>query len=176
MVVVVGVGCGGVVSDKRLSLLCWGSTVMEFVTTDMRSRFVCAPLCCFCYRALEDAILAVTEVEIPETLIIEQAREKFAIMMTEFKDQGQPDEQIQKMITKEVRNIVLLILHDCLFGFVLCSFFPHADRCLLVSCSLSSCPPPPRLLHLSELPEVRGGGKEEHYPWSFAWASLHLHS
>eukprot|EP00904_Undaria_pinnatifida_P012763 jgi/Undpi1/8617/HiC_scaffold_25.g11082.m1 len=52
-------------------------------------------------RALEDAILAVTEVEIPETLIIEQAREKFAIMMTEFKDQGQPDEQIQKMITKE---------------------------------------------------------------------------
>lgn len=48
-------------------------------------------------------MLEVTQVEIPETLIIEQAREKFAIMMTEFKDQGQPDEQIQKMITKEVR-------------------------------------------------------------------------
>ena len=59
---------------------------------------------CCCYRALEDALLEVTHVEIPETLIIEQAREKFAIMMTEFKDQGQPDEQIQKMITKEVRN------------------------------------------------------------------------
>ncbi|CAN0509450.1 unnamed protein product, partial [Laminaria digitata] len=52
-------------------------------------------------RALEDAVLEVTQVEIPETLIIEQAREKFAIMMTDFKDQGQPDEQIQKMITKE---------------------------------------------------------------------------
>lgn len=39
---------------------------------------------------------------IPETLIVEQAREKFAIMMTEFKDQGESDEKIQSMITKEV--------------------------------------------------------------------------
>lgn len=54
-------------------------------------------------RALEDSILGVIEVEIPETLIVEQAREKFAIMMTEFKDQGESDEKIQNMINKEVR-------------------------------------------------------------------------
>lgn len=64
---------------------------------------------CVCWhfcRALEDALLGVTEVEIPETLIVEQAREKFAIMMTEFKDQGESDEKIQKMINKEVCTFV----------------------------------------------------------------------
>lgn len=45
-----------------------------------------------------------TNIEIPETLLVEQAREKFAIMMTEFKDQGESDEKIQKMITKEVKK------------------------------------------------------------------------
>ena len=39
----------------------------------------------------------------PETLVVEEAREKFAIMMTEFKDQGESDEKIKSMITKEVR-------------------------------------------------------------------------
>lgn len=56
----------------------------------------------FLSRALEDALLGTCSLVIPETLIVEQAREKFAIMMTEFKDQGESDEKIQSMITKEV--------------------------------------------------------------------------
>ncbi|CAM9747761.1 unnamed protein product [Ascophyllum nodosum] len=52
-------------------------------------------------RAMEDALLKFTEVEMPETLVVEEAREKFAIMMTEFKDQGESDEKIKSMITKE---------------------------------------------------------------------------
>lgn len=51
---------------------------------------------------MEDALLETCSLDIPETLIVEQAREKFAIMMTEFKDQGESDEKIQSMITKEV--------------------------------------------------------------------------
>lgn len=51
---------------------------------------------------MEDVLLKVTEVEIPETLVVEQARDKFAIMMTEFKDQGESDEKIKSMITQEV--------------------------------------------------------------------------
>lgn len=58
---------------------------------------------CACCSALEDALLGVTEVTIPETLIVEQAREKFAIMMAEFRDQGESDEKLRSMITKEVR-------------------------------------------------------------------------
>lgn len=60
---------------------------------------------------LEDALLETCSLDIPETLIVEQAREKFAIMMTEFKDQGESDEKIQSMITKEVgQPLVLLVL------------------------------------------------------------------
>lgn len=51
---------------------------------------------------MEDTLLEVTEVEIPETLVVEQARDKFAIMMTELKDQGESDEKIKSMITQEV--------------------------------------------------------------------------
>ncbi|CAN0449434.1 unnamed protein product, partial [Ectocarpus sp. 12 AP-2014] len=52
-------------------------------------------------RAYEEALLETCSITIPETLIVEQAREKFAIMMTEFKDQGESDAKIQSMITKE---------------------------------------------------------------------------
>ncbi|CAN0478709.1 unnamed protein product, partial [Discosporangium mesarthrocarpum] len=52
-------------------------------------------------RALEDALLSVSEVDVPETLIIEEARQKFAVMMTEMKDQGEDEEKIKAMITKE---------------------------------------------------------------------------
>lgn len=62
------------------------------------------------FRAIEDALLGTCSIDIPETLIIEQAREKFAIMMTEFKDQGESDEKIQSMITKEVSGVS----HGCL--------------------------------------------------------------
>ena len=96
----------------RLVLFLRWANVAGFQTRSHVGMSVClcaarldvAPPLSLLRRALEDAVLEVTQVEIPETLIIEQAREKFAIMMTEFKDQGQPDEQIQKMITKEVRT------------------------------------------------------------------------
>ncbi|CBJ32857.1 Trigger factor (TF) [Ectocarpus siliculosus] len=52
-------------------------------------------------KAYEEALLETCSITIPETLIVEQAREKFAIMMTEFKDQGESDAKIQSMITKE---------------------------------------------------------------------------
>lgn len=96
------------------------------VCLSMRRSSRRCPLLSLLRRVLEDAVLEVTQVEIPETLIIEQAREKFAIMMTEFKDQGQPDEQIQKMITKEVRTygrhrLFFFSSMVCLSRFYFCS-------------------------------------------------------
>ncbi|CAM9699649.1 unnamed protein product [Chrysoparadoxa australica] len=52
-------------------------------------------------NALEEALLTRATVEIPETLVVEQARTKYAQMMAEMKDQGQGDEDIKKLITKE---------------------------------------------------------------------------
>eukprot|EP00752_Nemacystus_decipiens_P008079 g7221.t1 len=52
-------------------------------------------------KALEDALLEMCPLDIPETLIVEQAREKFAIMMVEFKNQGESNEKIKSMINKE---------------------------------------------------------------------------
>ncbi|CAN0012822.1 unnamed protein product [Pylaiella littoralis] len=72
--------------------------VMEETGTskkDARNRR--APIC----PTSQDALLGTCSMGIPETLIVEQAREKFAIMMTEFKDQGESDEKIQSMINKE---------------------------------------------------------------------------
>lgn len=52
-------------------------------------------------KVLEEELVKIADVEIPETLIMEQAREKYANMMSEFRAQGTPDEEIKKMITKE---------------------------------------------------------------------------
>mmetsp|Transcript_4515 Transcript_4515/g.6229 ORF Transcript_4515/g.6229 Transcript_4515/m.6229 type:complete len:506 (-) Transcript_4515:232-1749(-) len=53
-------------------------------------------------RALEDALLEKVEIEIPETLVTEQAREKFAMMMADMKSEGsKTDEEIKEMISAE---------------------------------------------------------------------------
>jgi len=52
-------------------------------------------------RALEDHILTLVDVEIPETLIDEQTKTKFAGMMSDFKAKGMDDDEVKKMITKE---------------------------------------------------------------------------
>lgn len=52
-------------------------------------------------RALSLALAEVIEVEVPDTLVTNQAREKFAIMMTEMRDNGVADEEIKKQISPE---------------------------------------------------------------------------
>ena len=41
------------------------------------------------------------EVEVPDTIVTTQAREKYASMMAEFRDQGMADAEIKKLITPE---------------------------------------------------------------------------
>lgn len=65
------------------------------------------PSSCRVNSALEDALLEIADVTIPETLVMEQAREKFAIMMSEMRDQGESDEKIRSLITKEVGCVLL---------------------------------------------------------------------
>ncbi|CAN0109835.1 unnamed protein product, partial [Hapterophycus canaliculatus] len=72
------------------------------------------------------ALLGTCSIDIPETLIIEQAREKFAIMMTEFKDQGESDEKIQSMITKEnFAKYVEVVRKNTTRGLSLSLLFTH---------------------------------------------------
>jgi trigger factor len=61
-------------------------------------------------KALAEALAQVLEVEVPDTLVTNQAKEKFAIMMAEMRDNGVPDEEIKKQIEPEnflkYKNIV----------------------------------------------------------------------
>lgn len=52
-------------------------------------------------KALEATIVDLVDVEIPETLIDEQTKTKFANMMSDFKAKGMDDNQVKQMITKE---------------------------------------------------------------------------
>jgi FKBP-type peptidyl-prolyl cis-trans isomerase (trigger factor) len=52
-------------------------------------------------KALEEALLQVSLAEIPETWILDETRRKFAQMMTDFSNQGQSEEDVKRMITKE---------------------------------------------------------------------------
>lgn len=51
--------------------------------------------------ALSKALAQTLDVEIPDTLITNQAREKFAMMMSEMRDGGVADEEIKKQINPE---------------------------------------------------------------------------
>jgi trigger factor len=51
--------------------------------------------------ALAKALSATLEVDIPDTLVTNQARDKFALMMTEMRDNGVSDEEIKKQIKPE---------------------------------------------------------------------------
>jgi trigger factor len=51
--------------------------------------------------ALEEQLAKVVEMDVPESWIFEETRRKFAAMMSEFAQQGTPDEEIKKMVSKE---------------------------------------------------------------------------
>jgi hypothetical protein len=50
---------------------------------------------------LAKALAEVMDVEVPDTLVTNQAREKYAQMMAEFRTGGMADEEIKKQITPE---------------------------------------------------------------------------
>lgn len=52
-------------------------------------------------KALAKSLAAVMDVEVPDTLVTNQCREKYAQMMAEFRTQGMADEEIKKLITPE---------------------------------------------------------------------------
>ena len=51
--------------------------------------------------ALGKALAGVMDVEVPDTLVTNQAREKYALMMSEMRDGGVSDEEIKRQITPE---------------------------------------------------------------------------
>jgi len=51
--------------------------------------------------ALGKALAEVMDVDVPDTLVTNQAREKFAMMMSEMRDGGVSDEEIKKQISPE---------------------------------------------------------------------------
>jgi len=61
-------------------------------------------------QALGEALASAMEVEVPDTLITNQAREKFAVMMAEMRENGVADEEIKRQINPEnflkYKNIV----------------------------------------------------------------------
>mmetsp|Transcript_14269 Transcript_14269/g.33217 ORF Transcript_14269/g.33217 Transcript_14269/m.33217 type:complete len:538 (-) Transcript_14269:278-1891(-) len=51
--------------------------------------------------ALAKALAQVMDVEVPDTLVSNQARDKFAMMMSDMRSNGVPDEEIKKQISPE---------------------------------------------------------------------------
>lgn len=51
--------------------------------------------------AIAKALAEVLEVDVPDTLVTNQAREKFAMMMTDMRNSGVPDEEIKNQIKPE---------------------------------------------------------------------------
>jgi len=52
-------------------------------------------------EALGKALSECMDVDVPDTLVTNQAREKYAMMMTEMRDSGMADEEIKKLISPE---------------------------------------------------------------------------
>ncbi len=52
-------------------------------------------------EALGKALSECMDVDIPDTLVTNQAREKYALMMTDMRDNGMADEEIKKLISPE---------------------------------------------------------------------------
>jgi trigger factor len=52
-------------------------------------------------EALGKALAEVMDVEVPDTLVTNQAREKYTMMMTDMRDNGMADEEIKKLISPE---------------------------------------------------------------------------
>jgi len=51
--------------------------------------------------ALSKALAEVIDVEVPDTLVTKQAKEKYAVMMTDMRNNGVSDEEIKKQISPE---------------------------------------------------------------------------
>ncbi|GMH49654.1 hypothetical protein TrRE_jg3675 [Triparma retinervis] len=52
-------------------------------------------------KALEGALASKVSMVIPDTLITMQCREKYALMLTDMRDNGTPDSEIKKLVTPE---------------------------------------------------------------------------
>lgn len=52
-------------------------------------------------KALAQSLAERLDCEVPDTIVTNQAREKYSEMMTDFRDNGMADEEIKKMITPE---------------------------------------------------------------------------
>ena len=52
-------------------------------------------------EALGKALSDIIDVDVPDTLVTNQAREKYALMMTDMRDNGMADEEIKKLINPE---------------------------------------------------------------------------
>ena len=52
-------------------------------------------------KALAKSLAERLDCEVPDTIVTNQAREKYSEMMTDFRDNGMADEEIKKMITPE---------------------------------------------------------------------------
>jgi len=52
-------------------------------------------------KSLAKALAQVMDVDVPDTLVTNQVRDKYAQMMAEFRGQGMDDEEIKKLITPE---------------------------------------------------------------------------
>ena len=52
-------------------------------------------------EALGNALAECMDVDIPDTLVTNQARDKYALMMTDMRDNGMDDEEIKKLISPE---------------------------------------------------------------------------
>lgn len=51
--------------------------------------------------AIDSKLASIVEVDLPETLVDNQVKSKFANMMTSFKEKGMSDDQVQAMINKD---------------------------------------------------------------------------
>lgn len=63
-------------------------------------------------KALSEALAEVMEVEVPDTLVTNQARERFAVMMADMRDNGVADEEIKRQINPENFNKYKEIVRD----------------------------------------------------------------
>mmetsp|Transcript_120419 Transcript_120419/g.348034 ORF Transcript_120419/g.348034 Transcript_120419/m.348034 type:complete len:585 (+) Transcript_120419:121-1875(+) len=62
--------------------------------------------------ALSKALSEVLEVDVPDTLVTKQAKEKFAMMMTDMRNNGVSDEEIKKQISPENFNKYKKVVKD----------------------------------------------------------------
>lgn len=51
--------------------------------------------------AIDNKLASIVQVDLPETLVENQVKNKFATMLSSFKDKGMSDEQVKSMVTKE---------------------------------------------------------------------------